>query len=225
MPAQDPDDISLAGLKKRGWTDRLIEEFLGREDRTAPNPHYRSGPPMRLFARERVEAIEKEPRFQEALAQAQKRQARAQKGVERKRQLTLEQARTLPITLTRMPLDQLARRARAHYLERTGEPVQFAPWGCPDPFRDRLCVNYLRHQATEYDEHLEQIEGRVGVRSAYRLLWERIVQAIETTYPELAEEVWRQYRERIAIALGHRFVQESRLQETPPTNQTIERPV
>jgi len=197
MPAQDPDYISLAGLKKRGWTDRLVEEFLGREDRTATNPHYRSGPPMRLFARSRVEAIEKEPRFQEALARAQKRQARAQKGVERKRELTLEQARTLPLTLTRIPLEQLAQRARAHYLERTGEPVRFAPWGSPDPFRDRLCVNYLRHQATEYDEHLEQIEGRVGVRSAYRLLWGRIVQAIETTYPELAEEARRQYRERV----------------------------
>lgn len=196
MPAQDPDYISLAGLKKRGWTDRLVEDFLGREDRTATNPHYRSGPPMRLFARSRVEAVEKEPRFQEALARAQKRQARAQKGVERKRELTLEQARTLPLTLTRIPLEQLAQRARAHYLHRTGEVVQFAPWGSPDPFRDRLCVNYLRHQATEYDEHLEQIEGRVGVRSAYRLLWERIVQAIETAYPELAKEAWRQYRER-----------------------------
>ncbi|MCL6568685.1 MAG: hypothetical protein K6T35_07355 [Meiothermus silvanus] len=193
------DWISLAGLRQRGWTAKLVERFLGAPDRTAPNPHYRSAPPMRLWAIERVEAVEQDPRFQQALQEARRRQAGAKQAVERKRELTLAAARTLPLNVQRIPLKQLAKEARLHYFERTGEYPRFEPWGTPDPFRDRLCVNYLRHQASPYDEHLEELSGRVGIRAAYRVLWERIVRAIETAYPELGEEAWRQYRARSAL--------------------------
>ena len=188
--------ISLAGLKARGWTPKLIETFLGQPERTAPNPHYRSAPPMRLWLLKSVIKVEETPAFQAALAQARKRQEGAKKGTERKRTLTLEMARSLPLHIEKMPPNKLLRAAQNHYLERNGEWIELKPWNEPDPLRDRLCVNYLRHQASEYDDHLETLKGKVGISKTYLLLWERIVQAIEETYPELGAEAWRQYRER-----------------------------
>lgn len=188
--------ISMAGLKARGWTPKLIEQFLGQPERTAPNPHYRSAPPMRLWSLKSVIAVEETPAFQTALAQARRRQEGAKKGAEHKQTLTLELARSLPLKIKKMPLHKLLRAAQKHYLDRKGEWVEFSPWNEPDPFRDRLCVNYLRHQASKYDDHLETLKGKVGISKAYLLLWRRIVQAIEATYPELGAEAWRQYRER-----------------------------
>jgi len=188
--------ISQAGLKARGWTPKLIETFLGQPERTAPNPHYRSAAPMRLWSLKSVVKVEETPAFQLALAQAQRRQEGARKGTERKRKLTLEMARSLPLHIEKMPPDELLQATQEHYLERKGEWVEFKPWNEPDPLRDRLCVNYLRHQASEYDDHLETLKGRVGIGKAYLLLWERVAQAIEETYPELGAEAWRQYRER-----------------------------
>lgn len=184
------------GLKARGLTPKLIKRFLGQPERTVPNPHYRSAAPMQLWSPETVLKAEQNPAFQEALVQAKRRQGGARKGVLRRRELTLELARNLPLQIERIPLDELLRLVREDYLARKGAWVDLEPWGKPAPLRDRLCVNYLRHQASEYDLHLETLHGRTGIAQAYLVLWERIVRDIEEAYPELGAEAWRQYRER-----------------------------
>jgi len=188
--------ISQAGLKARGWTPKLIERFLGQPERTVPNPHYRSAAPTRLWSLEAVLKAERDPAFQEALAQAQRRQEGARKAALRRSELTLELARRLPLQIERIPPDELLQLVQEDYLARKGEWIEFKPWGRPDPLRDRLCVNYLRHQASEYDLHLEILQGKTGIAQAYLVLWERITRAIAEAYPELAAEAWRQYRER-----------------------------
>jgi hypothetical protein len=185
--------IGLAGLRARGWTPKLIERFLDPPERTAPNPHYRSAAPMRLWSLETVLKAEQDPAFQEALAQAQRRRKGARKGALRRRELTLELARNLPLQIERIPPDELLQLVQEDYLERKGEWVEFKPWGRPGPLRDRLCVNYLRHEASEYDLHLEILQGKTGIAQAYLVLWERITQAIAEAYPQLAAEAWRQY--------------------------------
>jgi hypothetical protein len=51
-----PDELlGTVALKARGWTGTLIRRFLPTPDRTKVNPHYRSGPPMRLYDLARVE--------------------------------------------------------------------------------------------------------------------------------------------------------------------------
>ena len=44
-----PFYLTKSQLKDRGWTDSLIRKFLSEADKTRTNPHYRSGPPMRLY--------------------------------------------------------------------------------------------------------------------------------------------------------------------------------
>ena len=50
--------LTATQLKARGWTDALIRDLLGAPDQTRVNPHYRSGPPMRLYEVGRIEKVE-----------------------------------------------------------------------------------------------------------------------------------------------------------------------
>lgn len=196
MREGSPRYVSLKGLKARGWTEALVRQFLGPEDRTVPNPHYASAPPMRLWALERVEAVEGTEAFRQALERARKRVEAARRGAEKRRELTLDLAKTLPLEVPRLSLEELAEAAASSYRERTGKRVAFRPWGEPDPLRDRLCVNFLRHEATEYEEYLDEFWGKPGTREAYLVLWERFARAVAEAYPELAKEAKRQLRER-----------------------------
>src|SRR5215475_2433106 len=50
-------------LKERGWSKGRIAKLLKDPDKLVPNPHYSSGPKMRLYARSRVLAAEASPEF------------------------------------------------------------------------------------------------------------------------------------------------------------------
>jgi hypothetical protein len=48
-----------------------------------------------------------------------------------------------------------------------------------DPnFLNRLCVNFIRHELTEYHQHLAKIQSRVGTADAYVTIKRRILVAI-----------------------------------------------
>jgi hypothetical protein len=190
--------FSLAGLIERGWTRTPIERFLPKPDAAKPNPIFRRAAPLRLYRRERVEVIEATEEFQTALKRAEVRRRAAMRAVETKTALTLKMAEQLLVKVEQMSLGTLLKRAMAHYeaLHDHLRSVKCKPWGEADPFRDRICVNYLRHNATQYHEHLDRINGKVGRGQAYLLLWQRIGKEIETKYPALAAEFKRQYRER-----------------------------
>ena len=69
--------VATQDLKDRGWTPRLIAEFLGQHDQTRPNGLMmgrRRLPPVKLYLEQRVEAAEREERF--LLAQHRAMQAR-----------------------------------------------------------------------------------------------------------------------------------------------------
>ena len=57
------DGLPVSELLRRGWTQGLIEKLLGKPDQLMTNPHHRSGPKMRLYARARVLQAEASPDF------------------------------------------------------------------------------------------------------------------------------------------------------------------
>jgi hypothetical protein len=61
------DFVARAQLKAEGWTESLIDRFLGAPDKLKRNPHYSSGAPMQLYDRKRVERMKATDVFQEAL--------------------------------------------------------------------------------------------------------------------------------------------------------------
>ena len=53
--SEESQFISVAGLKANGWTDKAIDLFLGRADKSADNPHYSNASPMRLLIKQALQ--------------------------------------------------------------------------------------------------------------------------------------------------------------------------
>jgi hypothetical protein len=64
-------------LKERGWSKGRIAKLLTDPDKLVPNPHYRTAPKMRLYAKSRVLAAEALPEFVTFKTSAPKRAERA----------------------------------------------------------------------------------------------------------------------------------------------------
>ena len=67
--------IKHSDLKRRGWTDAMVQQFLVEPDKLVPNPHYPKSAPMRLYAVARVEEAESTDEYREAREAADRRRA------------------------------------------------------------------------------------------------------------------------------------------------------
>lgn len=194
--------ISMAGLKARGWTQGAVKRFLGDPDQETTNPHYRSGPPMRLYRKLRVLEAETTPEWQAWHEKTRASRAKAsvaqQARAQASRQALLDRLGQLDITVPRHDRKKLVALACEHYnelwLERGKEYKSATPDADPE-FIDRICVNMLRHAFSDYEAQLESLFGKVGRVEGYTLLRERVLTAIAETYPHLARECCRQTRE------------------------------
>src|SRR5690606_26832702 len=139
-------------------------------DKTKRNPHYRSAASMKLYEKERVERIEAIDAFKEALEVAAAGRQAAQKGVETKRAKTHAYAGGVEIRVPKLSRSKLIYLACDSYnvraLER-GNYLGDATRHSAPAFLARITVNYLRHELTPYQEHLDGVEGRIGAGEAY----------------------------------------------------------
>jgi hypothetical protein len=190
MAMQKAELLPASQLKQRGWTEALIIRFLGAPDDERPNPHYRSGPPMRLYNKHRVEQVEVSSEFREVQNSRRSKREAARKAIETKRRRLAEYVATVEITIPQLSKEELVRHACDHYnTARTDDN-----WASPDDdraFLDRICVNYLRHRP-QYETELRKIAGKVACHDAYLNLKERVLDAIAEAYPWLSDECYRQ---------------------------------
>src|SRR5690242_13542025 len=107
--------FTIPALKARGWTDALIRDHLGQHDATKTNPHYRSGPPMRLFKRVRVEEFEQSEHWPSLLERSSRRKASALAAAQKKRQQLLDYVAGLEISVKRLSWQALVNKACKHY--------------------------------------------------------------------------------------------------------------
>jgi hypothetical protein len=188
------EHITFSALKSRGWNERLVALLLGQPDKTAKNPHYKSGPPMKLYALPRVEAAEQTIEFQESQPALGARRQAAEEATNTKRTKMLEWANNLTITVPAIALDELAKRACRHYNDWSLEsdyPLA-SPKSSSREFLKRITVNFLRHQCSRYDEMLTQAYGKVGIQAALAIIRKKVYQAIGHAYPHLKDECRRQ---------------------------------
>lgn len=196
---EGPSLLSSTQLKERGWTPALVKKFLGLPDATKPNPYYRSAAPMQLYALARVEVCEQEDCWKQAAAKAAVRSEAGKTAAARKAAVLITQAERMSITIVRLPLDTLVNRAIASYnafheemLWERGHDYERASEQSDPAFLERITVNYIRHNLTEYDTHLEEVAGQVGVSEAGRVIRRRVYAQIAACYSEYAEECMRQ---------------------------------
>lgn len=177
-------------LTKRGWTNGLISTFLAVPDQTKPNPHYKKAAPMKLYLKTRVKQIEASETFKKAKAKAEKRTTAATKAVKTKTLKTLQFAEELDKTVAILSRQDLMESACQHYNNRALERNKDW-WATPDSdeqFLNRICVNYLRHVQSEYEDSLWQLKGQTGKGKAYSIVKNNTLKNIAINYPWLAEE-------------------------------------
>jgi hypothetical protein len=184
--------LNLTELRARGWTPAMIRRLLGTEDAVRRNPIYRTAAPQRLYKRERVLAAEESMDFEAARAGSLHRAERGRAIAARKKAGLLKEIGRLEVRVTKLDAKTLRRRAIAHYEER-----QYARDGydfcTPEgAMLERITVNYIRHELTEYDDHLDALFGRIGKQAAIFAVREKVYAAIAAAYPQLAAECQRQ---------------------------------
>ena len=117
--------LATQDLKDRGWTPRLIAEFLGQHDQTRPNGlkmGRRRLPPVKLYLETRVEEAEREETFllaQHRAMQARERAEAAKAARQAKRAALLDAAaeRYVPDIVPEALRRGAVKKARAPYLE------------------------------------------------------------------------------------------------------------
>jgi hypothetical protein len=192
-PANSEGLLIANDLKKdRGWTDTQIKTFLPEPDQTARNPFSRKAAPMKLYALERVEAIEATPEYQKAREASRTRQLAARGRALAKKKEAVAAAEALELRIEPEPWQDMQDKAIAHFKGRLRRSQSPASRKTSTARLDRLTVNYLRHQQTSYEEELKEFKGVVGVGEAYLVVRNRILDLIAETYPQLRTECERQ---------------------------------
>ncbi len=199
------EHLAISQIKKRGWTDALIRQFLGVCDAERVNPHYRTGPPMRLYRRARVIQLESSVEFQAAQQGRKGKREAAAKAVQTKRRLIAEYVASVEIKVPQFAREDIIRRACEHYnghqmFRRDGGDA-FANAQSDPEFINRIVVNFLRHCMTEYEQHLDKISGKVGAADAYLEIKTKVLDAIAEDYDWLATECSNQESRMFAKAV------------------------
>ena len=191
--------FSAPELKTRGWTYSGIGRFLAKSDDTRPNPYYSSsGGLMRLYLISRVKAIERTLEWQEWLIESYQRKRSAARGVTTKERKLLNYVARIKIKVPIMTPEDLVNRAIAHYNDLWCDTEKRANASGSPEFLARIQVNYLRHELTRYEQHLDKIAGKTGAHEARTDLRFKIYGAIGRAYRHLTAECDRQSIERAA---------------------------
>ena len=205
-PGRSRDHCTQSTLKARGWTAKLISDLLGEPDKTAPNPHYNKGALMRLYDWERVERAENEEEFGRMAAKAEARRVAGRKAAQTRRRKAAQWAANVEIRIycpTRS-LKELRAVATEHakdYAELRAERRRdydyeeydrsdYGGWSGDEP-TGRWCVNFLRHECSEYDMTLADTFGQTGKELAISIIRLRIYRDIARHWPSLRYECER----------------------------------
>ena len=187
--------LNIKQLKERGWTNQKIDLWLKEPDLIIKNPVFKTAAPSKLYLLKRVKQQEKNKRFQEWLKNSKSKRAKLSESLkkknEEKRKELIDYINSIPIKIKKMPLDKLREKAVEHYnmlwLYR-GRDDKFATINDDEKFLNRICVNMLRHEFSDYEYELDRMFGQVGKDEGYALLKQRINDRIYELYPELKNQ-------------------------------------
>nr|DAO34978.1 MAG TPA: DNA repair protein RAD14/DNA Complex excision repair DNA damage [Caudoviricetes sp.] len=189
--------ISLSTVKSYGFTDKLIRELLP-EPELVTNPHYRSGPKMKLWDASVVESAMKTEIFVAEMEKRNKRREAAKKAVQTKTsklQLQVDEF-IKSVKISRIPLERLrsaAIRDKQKWYDLNGIYDKFAE-DADDSTVKRWMVNYIRHNMVEYDQEIDDMKGKTGKSLLYFELHNGVLHRISEVYPELEDECLRQIK-------------------------------
>jgi hypothetical protein len=180
--------ITLSDLKKRGWTDNIIQKMQLQPDKVVKNPCFSKAPPMKLFLISQVENCEKTEQFAALVDKSKRRKIGASKAVKTKTKKLFAFIDSVEIKVQFVPEPLLTEKAiHAYNTWQNNRPSVingnnegfYADINSDSSFLDRIKSNYIRHNLTNYDEILEEIKGKTGITEVYPELKKRVQERIK----------------------------------------------
>lgn len=195
--------LSRSQLKDRGWTESIIKKFLPEPDMVKKNPIYSSAAPMKLYNIEKVKRVEKNIEFKRATEKSKIRSEKMTNIALLKKNKLLEEIDKMEFSIKVIPVNMVLANSIESYNEFHEEMsmeyghYNFKPVNAnaDSDFLERIEVNYIRHNLTEYDRELEEMAGKIGVNEAVIKIKNRILDSIAKKYPELREQCLKQKKE------------------------------
>lgn len=193
-------------LKERGWSQQMISRFLGKPDDIQPIGRYCE---EHLYFIPRIERIEQTEEFKSAHEKYLTRRNAGKLAAKKQAEERIKSARTMPIRIRRVPVEQLLEDAMDHFNRRRhwrdwddDNYFEFKPadQNSAREFLERIQVNYIRHELTSYDSKLLAQRGRIGGDDAVQIIRRRVFFEISYAYPHLENECFRQMRSRNLIS-------------------------
>lgn len=192
-----PKMIKQSNLEQRkDWSKATIDRFLGEPDKSYTRRYRRMR--VSLYSMHRVEAAERSQAFRENAVKLRARKAAAAKGAETKLRRLLAQVARMEVTVEVIPLDDVQANAIHVYnnFAKRRYDGEHADENSSRTFLDRIMVNYIRHELTQYDHQLWVVAGKSGAVTARITIAKRIFEAIAQGYPALASECQKQMQKR-----------------------------
>ena len=183
-----------AVIDRSGWTTTLVTRLLGEPDQRKKVLGRSTS--LALYALARVELAETSPEFAQAQAAIAKRKLAAAKAVATKTARLVQAIQAMPITVERLKLSRLQQLAIDSYNARS-HGHSFASRNDDPAFLERITVNFVRHELTQYDQALWEAAGKTGIAQAVTEIRRRVYGAIAQAYPSLCDECARQLGARI----------------------------
>ncbi|MBD1890502.1 hypothetical protein [Coleofasciculus sp. FACHB-SPT9] len=192
-------------LKSLGWTNGAIASFLSEPDTTAPNPYSRKASPVKLFSKDRVNQVMQSEPFTTWQSKTAPQRLKASDNMKelmaaRQNALVDQIIKRLEIYWTdKETLETLVNSAMTRWEEqkiyRESQRRKEAPcemdrierptWNSDINFLERITLNYIRHECSNYHELLRSLEEQVGRQAAYESLKNEIAERVEAKFGSL----------------------------------------
>ena len=194
MPSMDRTHLTKSALLGRpGWTATLVIRLLGEPDQR--KKVFGRTVPLALYAVARIEQAEIGSEFAQAQASIAKRKIAAAKAAATKTAKLMAAIEAMRVSVARLSPAEVRRQAIESYnLRSRGD--SFASNADDPAFLERITVNFIRHELTEYDASLWEVAGKTGIARAVAEILRRVYSAIAQVYPSLSAECERQIAAR-----------------------------
>lgn len=196
-----PELRSVASLLDSGWTKALIARYLGPPDVFKANHRFSGAARTRYYDGKRVAAVAGQPEVVAAMKLAAKRVEAGHSVAEARRCALLVQVQQVAVAVAEVSLDELLEAAIVTHNEND-EDLQYARHGSydwipvneeSDPgFLAQIQVTHLLQKLSNYDQVSFKLSRKPGSDEALVALKMRFLDAIESLYPHLGDEVARQ---------------------------------
>lgn len=173
-----PTFYDLSRLKERGWTSRLVKQFLGEPDYTDRARVANTGRPKNLYCAKRVAFIEShDPQFKVEKDKAATYSGRLRQTQDTKKKNLAGVVESMTFPEIDLPWSALMGQAQEKIIEqKLGETTP-----------ERVALEILLDSMASLAWRLEIFSGHAGIREARSLLRTRMLAHLVNRYPPLSE--------------------------------------